>query len=147
MDHHLIALANETLSGLRPCWWMKKLVDVCEYEGRHNGPAFASTDGLLASSPDYDAVFWKYLKIVQEETDLVPSNHVVDVFYSTFCTPRKTSTTRLERAGFGNQFVDQMNRWRTQENSDGRAPRRCMNAHYANALLLMPTIWMGLYVL
>jgi hypothetical protein len=39
-------------------------VDVCEYKGRCNGPAIASADGLLASSPDYDAVFWKYLKIV-----------------------------------------------------------------------------------
>ncbi len=147
VDHHLIALANETLLGLCPRWWMEKLVDVCEYKGRRDGPAFASADGLLASSPEYDAVFRKYLKIVQEETDLVPSNHDMDVFYSTFHTPRKRSTTQLERAGFEHQFVDQMNRWRTQENSDGQAPRRRMNAHYANALLLMPTTWMGSYIL
>jgi hypothetical protein len=100
VDHHLIALANETSLGLRPRWWMEKLVDVCEYKGRRNGPAFASADGLLASSLDYDAVFWKYLKIVQEETDLVPSNHDVDVFYSTFHTPRKTSTTQFGTGRF-----------------------------------------------
>ncbi len=100
VDHHLIVLANETSSGLRPRWWMEKLVEVCDYEGRRDGPAFASANGLLASSPDYDAVFWKYLKIVQEETDLIPSDHDVDLFYSTFRTPRKTSTTRLEQAGF-----------------------------------------------
>ena len=82
-----------------------------------------------------------------EETDLVPLDHDVDLFYLTFRTPRKTATTRIERTGFGHQFVDQMNRWRTQERAEGRAPRRHMNAHYADALLLMPTTWMGLYVL
>ncbi len=109
--------------------------------------AFATPDGLLAVPPDYDAVFRKYLKIVQEEMDLIPGDHDADQLYSsTFQMPQKTSTTRLEWAGFGYQFVDQMNR-RVQEKSEGRAPRRRMNAHYADALLLMPTTWMGLYVL
>jgi len=147
VDHHLITVANETSSGLCPRWWMEKLVEVCEMEGRFDGPAFATADGRLAASPDYDAIFCKYLKVVQEETDLIPGDHDVDALYSTYRTPRKTATTRIERAGFGHQFVDQMNRWRTQERSEGRAPRRRMNAHYADALLLMPTTWMGSYVL
>ena len=53
-----------------------------------------------------------------------------------------TATTRIERAGFGNDFVDKMNRWRAQENAQGRLVRR-----YADALLLMPTTWVGSYVL
>jgi hypothetical protein len=138
VDQHLITVSNKTSSGLCPRWWMEKMVEVCESEGRVDGPAFATLGGLLASSPDYDAFFRKYLKIVQEETDLIPREHDVDLYYSTFCTPRKTATTRIERSGFGHQFVDQMNRWRTQENSEGQPPRRHMNAHYANALLLMP---------
>ncbi len=147
VDHHLITVANETTSGLRPRWWLEKLLAICEMEGRTTGPAFASADGTLASSPDYDAVFRKYLKILQEETDLIPEDHDVDVLYSTFRTLRKTATTRIERSGFGNQFVDQMNRWRPQEKAQGRVARRRMNAHYADALLLMPTTWMGSYVL
>ncbi len=75
---------------------------------------------------------------MQDESDLIPLDHDIDTLYSTFQTPRKTSTTRIKRAGFGHQFVDQMNRWRTQEKSEGRAPRRRMNAHYDVALLLMP---------
>ena len=43
--------------------------------------------------PDYDGVFWKYLEIVQEETDLMPIDHDVYVFYSVFWTPRKMLTT------------------------------------------------------
>jgi len=147
VDHHSITVANKTSSGLCPRWWIEKLLEVCEYEGRFDGPAFATPDGQLASSTDYDAVFRKYLKLVQEETDLVPLDHNVDLFYSTFRTTRKTATTRIERAGFGHQFVDQLNRWRTQERAEGCAPRRRMNAHYADALLLMPTTWMGSYVL
>ena len=147
VDHHLITVANKTSSGLQARWWVEKLLEVCEYKGRFDGPAFASPNGQLASSPDYDAVFRKYLKLVQEETDLVPLDHDVDALYSTFRTPRKTATTRIEQAGFGNQFVDQMNRWRAQERSEGRAPRRRRYAHYADALMLMPTTWMGSYVL
>ena len=147
VDHHLITVANVTTSGLRPRWWMEKLIAVCEREGRYTGPAFATPRGKLASLPDYDAVFRKYLKFVQEDTDLIPGDHDVDIFYSTYRTPRKLATTRIEQAGFGHHFVDLMNRWRTQERSEGRAPRHQMNAHYADALLLMPTTWMGSYVL
>ena len=147
MDHHLITVANVTTSGLRPRWWMEKLIAVCEREGRYTGLAFATPRGKLASLPDYDAVFRKYLKFVQEDTDLIPGDHDVDIFYSTYRTPRKLATTRIEQAGFGHHFVDLMNRWRTQERSEGRAPRHQINAHYADALLLMPTTWMGSYVL
>ncbi len=84
MDHHLIAVENKTSSGLSPRWWMEKLVAVCVDEGRFNGPAFAMPDGLHAVSPDYNAVFRKHLKIVQEETDLIPGNHDAYQLYSTF---------------------------------------------------------------
>ncbi len=56
VDHHLIPVANETTSGLCPRWWIEKLTEVCHLEGRFDGPAFASADGLLASSTDYDAM-------------------------------------------------------------------------------------------
>ncbi len=84
-------------------------------DSRFEGPAFATPDGVLASSPDCDAMFRRYLKKVQEETNLIPDDQDVNMLYSTFRMPRKTATTRIEQAGFGNQFVDQMNRWRPIE--------------------------------
>jgi hypothetical protein len=146
-DHHLITVANETSSGLRPRWWVEKLVEVCESEGRVTGPAFASAEGTLAASTDYDLMFRKYLCLVQDEMDFIPNDHDVDALYSTFRMLCKTATTRIERAGFGNQFVDQLNRWRPQEKAQGCAGWQRMNAHYAEAVLLMPTTWMGSYVL
>jgi hypothetical protein len=36
VDHHLIIVASETISGLRPRWWLEKLANVCESEGRYS---------------------------------------------------------------------------------------------------------------
>ena len=55
--------------------------------------------------------------------------------------------TCLERAGFENKFIDRMNRWRVQEQSKGRFVCRRMNTHYAEAMLLAPTTWLGSYFL
>jgi hypothetical protein len=105
VDQHLISLANESVSGLKTRWWIEKLVSVCEAEGRVHGPAFASAYGVLASSADYNAVFRKYLGQVQDKTDFIPGETDVDAQYSTFRTPRKLLTTRLERAGFGDELL------------------------------------------
>ena len=125
-DHHLIAIASETQSGLEPRWWIEKLVSVCASEGRVHGPAFADEQGQLALSPDYNSTFQGYLARVQAETTWIDKD--VDVFkvYNTYRTLRKTSTTRIERSGFGNDFVDKMNRWRAQEGAQGRLARRRM---------------------
>ena len=61
VDHHLIIVASKTISGLRLYWWLKKLVEVCKSKGKCFGSAFASADGKLASSLDYNALFRKYL--------------------------------------------------------------------------------------
>jgi hypothetical protein len=147
VDHHLIAIASVTQLGLEPRWWVEKLVLVCASEGRVHGPAFADEHGQLASLPDYNSTFQGYLLCVQAETTLIDKD--VDVFkvYNTYRTLWKTSTTRNECSGFGNDFLDKMNRWRAQEGAQGRMVRRRMNVHYADALLLMPTTWVGLYVL
>ena len=74
VDHHLIIVASKTISGLRRWWWLEKLVDVCESEGRSFRSAFASADGRLASSLDYNALFCKYLTQVQDKTSLIPGD-------------------------------------------------------------------------
>ena len=147
VDHHLIAIASATQSGLESRWWVEKLVSVCASEGHVHGPAFADEDGQLALSPDYNSTFQGYLLRVQAKTTLIDKD--VDVFkvYNTYRTLRKTATTRIKCSGFGNEFVDKMNRWRAQESAQGQLVRRRMNAHYVDALLLMPTTWVGSYVL
>ena len=77
VDHHLIAVASESQSGLEPRWWIEKLVQVCESEGRVHGPAFADEHGCLASSPDYNSTFQGYLQCVQSKTIFIDKD--VDV--------------------------------------------------------------------
>ncbi len=146
-DHHLITIANETVSGLEPCWWIEKLVAVCELEGRVHGPTFATPEGILALSVDYNSLFRRYLMQVQEDTNLIPEDQEIESCYSTNRTPQKTTVTHIERAGFGEEFIDRMNRWRTRDQSKGRFIRRRMNTHYAEAMLLAPMTWLGSYFL
>ncbi len=77
----------------------------------------------------------------------MPEDQDVESHYSTNRTLRMTAVTCLEHAGFGNEFINWMNRWRSQEQSKGRFVRRRMNAHYAEAMLLAPTTWLGSYFL
>ncbi len=49
LDHHIITVANKATSGLCSRWWIEKLTEVCQLEGRFE----------LASSTDYDAMFRK----------------------------------------------------------------------------------------
>ncbi len=78
---------------------------------------------------------------------MIPEDQDVEARYLTSRTPCKTAVTRLERAGFGDKFMDRMNRWRAQEQSKGRYVQQRMNAHYTDAMLLAPTTWLGLYFL
>jgi hypothetical protein len=77
----------------------------------------------------------------------MPEDQDLESQYSTNRTPHKTAVTCLEQAGFGDEFVDRMNRWRAQEQSKGHFVRRRMNAHYADAMLLALTTWLGSYFL
>ncbi len=103
IDHHLITIANKTVSGLQPCWWIEKLVLVCEQERRVKGPAFATPDGELALSVDYNSMFQRYLPRVQEETSFILEDQEVETHYLTNRTLRKTVVTRLEPGGVWRQ--------------------------------------------
>jgi hypothetical protein len=73
----------------------------------------------MALSVDYDSVFCQYLKLAQDNTDLIPEDQEVDTHFSTNRTPWKTSV-RLKRAGFGDKTIGGMNRWRAQDQSKGQ---------------------------
>jgi hypothetical protein len=84
---------------------------------------------------------------VQEDMNLIPEDQEIESCYLTNRTPQKTVVTRLERAGFGEEFINRMNRWRAQDQSKGRFVCQRMNTHYAEAMLLAPTTWLGSYFL
>lgn len=141
ISSHLINLASKSMSGLETRWWIEKLIDVSASEGRFSGPAFATPEGKLDESSNYNAGLRKYLKIVQDTTSLIDKDIDVDAFYSTNRTPRKSALTRAKRAGIEKDLQNEMNRWRTVENAKGRRVRFNMRDLYSEACLLMPVTW------
>ena len=147
-DYHMINIASSTTSGLEPRWWIEKLLEVCAAEGRTQGPAFATPQGRLAASMDYDVTFKTYLKKVQvSDPELILPEEDVNQFFSIFRTPRKTAVTRAKRAGIGEPLLSEMNRWSREEGSKNKRVRNTMCAHYSEAVLMMPTTWMYSYAL
>lgn len=51
INHHIMNVTSSTKSGLEPRWWLEKLVEVTESEGRTSGPAFAFADPPVGHSP------------------------------------------------------------------------------------------------
>ena len=122
------------------------MVKVCESEGRYRGPAFTTPDGKLAVPGDYDAVFWEYMTEVQAETELISNDVDVDAWFNLNRTPRRSTITRMKRAGLGKD-AEEMGRWKTVENAKGRRPRFNMRHLYSEACLLMPVTWLCSYFL
>ena len=140
IDHHIINVASESSSGLRPRWWLEKLLQVADEEGRFSGPAFASPQGNLISSMDFDATFRHYLEQVQEKTELIAREEDVHVMFGISRTPRKTATSRAKRAGYDDK-IDEMNRWRKTESAANRRVRLTLQMLYSGAVMMMPTTW------
>ncbi|KAL7545031.1 hypothetical protein ACHAWF_010535 [Thalassiosira exigua] len=148
VDPHVVNVANHTRSGLRPRFWVEKLIQVAAEEGRVSGPAFAMPDGRLADSRGYDERFLLYMERVQaEDNNLISEGEKLRDWYSLFRTPRKTAQTRIVCAGFGESFQKEFSRWKQVERAGTRRVRRGMPDHYAEATLLMPVTWVGSYVL
>lgn len=146
IDHHIINVASETMSGLQPRWWVDKLVEVADMEGRIAGPVFATPGGKLAVSADYDATFRTYLHKVKAETNHIPFEMDVDAMFGISRTPRKTAASRAKRAGYADK-LEEMNRWRKVEIAANRRVRQMMSALYSEAVLLMPVTWRVSYAL
>lgn len=93
-DYHMVIAANVTTSGLEVRWWLEKLVEVCEQEGRKEGPVFLDEDHKLGCLLDYDALltptYCRYLvpsifQLVSFSDDTIVSGHCysrrVHVYY------------------------------------------------------------------
>ena len=146
-DTHLIGVANVTKSGIKIRWWIEQLIRVAKKEKRQFGPAFATPDGRLIPSSEYNAIFLKYLEDIQASTDLIEQKLIVRESFGISRTLRKSAEARVTRAGLPASLQDKMNRWRTIETADGRNPKFQMRDLYAGVLAQMPTTWRYSYAL
>ena len=145
--HHSIVLANESTSGLETRWWVEKLIDVCESEGRTSGPAFETDFGPVFDASEGNALVRQYLREIQlNSPDLFEMSEDLSRF-GVSRTYRKSSESRARRAGIKKEDCQVMNRWKTIEQSKGKRPRQAMVDHYSDARALASLTWRYSYAL
>jgi hypothetical protein len=66
---HMVCLASSTISGIETQWWLEKLVEVREREGKIAGPAFGHLDGAVMSLRELDGFLHFFLEKVQAEDE------------------------------------------------------------------------------
>lgn len=139
--YHSIILPNETMSGLKPRWWIEKLMEVCAEEGRATGYAFAEPDGTPPDVAEYNGLVRDYLKQIQESEPALfdPSEDLTR--YGTSRTYRKASETRARACGVPKDEVEAVNRWKVAEKAGVKKPKRAMVDHYADARGLAALTW------
>jgi hypothetical protein len=145
--YHSIIVANETSSGLRPRFWIERLLEVCKDEGRMSGYAFNNPDGSLASPTEYNALVRHYFTLmIEEDEDLLDPNTEV-VRYGVSRTYRKSSESKARASGIPKDQVETMNRWRRIEKAKGKMPKFDMADHYSDAKQLSTLTWRYSYAL
>lgn len=145
--YHYLTLANETISGLQPRWWIAQLLKVCSEESRSSGYAFNNADGSPPSPTDYNAGVRHYLKQIQDlHPELLDPNEDL-IRYGIARTYRKASENRARRAGIPKEHVEAMCRWQTIEKAKGKQPRFQMVDHYSSADQMGVLMWKYNYAL
>ncbi len=131
---HMICVASDTVSGIPTQWWIEKLLDVREGEGRIDGPAFGHRDNSVMSLRELDGMLHYFFEGIQkdDETMIAAHDNVMEN-YGFFRTFRKTVEGRARAANLESDVQNAMNRWRKIESTRGRMPRFSMVEHYSNA--------------
>lgn len=144
---HSVVLPNVTSSGLEVRWWIEKLLEVCESEGRTSGYAFWRDNKTPPRVMEYNALVRDYLREIQDnKPELFDPEHDLSR-YGTSRTYRKSSENRARRAGIKADDIKVMNRWNVFENAQGRRPRLAMIDHYSDARSLVTITWRYGYAL
>ena len=144
---HMICVSSTTISGIQTRWWIEKLLEVREGEGRREGPAFGHRDNSVMSLRELDGMLHHFLEKIQKEdnTLIAPHDNMIEN-YGFFRTFRKTAEGRARAANLESDVQNAMNRWRKIERVRGRMPRFSMVEHYSNARDLMSVTWRYSYV-
>lgn len=145
--YHSIIVANESSSGLRPRFWLERLLEVCSDEGRLSGYAFNNANGSRPSPTEYNANIRQYFKAIQEEEEGLVDPNIDTIRFGISRTYRKSSESMARAAGIPKDQVETMNRWRKIERAKGKMPQFDMADHYADAKQLSTLTWRYSYAL
>jgi hypothetical protein len=119
---HLIPLASETDSGLKPRVWVGRVLEGYEHLGKSSGWMFRNSRGGPAGQKAFEPEFFDVLRDIQtRRPDLIDGNEDVGEIYGMGRSCRRGYTTHATNVGIRDADIKRLARWRSIENSDGSA--------------------------
>jgi hypothetical protein len=130
--YHMMPLAKETHSGLRPGDWVDRMLVWYSLQGVASGPVFRNKWGDRAKAVDFQsAIFSKLLEIQLDRPDLISPTIDVMAEYGMARSFRRGSDTQALNRKVAQIYIEMNCRWRLVEQAKGKTPRLRMIHHYA----------------
>ena len=132
---HVFSLANKTRSGIRVRGWLKIVVNILMTEGKRKCPAFCDDDGYILTHQQVEGVIHPIIEQLQGSAGLrddLPAGVEVETFYRCDRSFRRGSATTALVDKVKREAIEFVNRWRSFERNEGKAPNIKMLWHYAD---------------
>ena len=140
-NNHLLPLASETSSGLKPRLWIGRAISALARRGITRGPLFRTEKGQPIRAGAMEARFFQRLEYVQEtRPDLISQQVDVGEEYGVSRSFRRGSTTEAGNRGVPASTIEMNNRWRKAERSGASQSSLGMREHYTDVRLALPQL-------
>ena len=139
--YHLMPLAGETKSGLKPRLWIGRAIAALAKEGITRGPLFRTKAGQPIRAGAMEMQFFTRLETVQMlRPDLIPEQVDVCDVYGVSRSFRRGSTTEAGNRGVPANIIEMNNRWRRAERAGTSQASMGMREHYTDVRLSLPQL-------
>ena len=138
----LLALADESKSGLKFRFWVEKLVEVLisEEKDKVAGPAFCTNDGSMYPTKLINEELHHRLNDIQRSNSgLIPGDLSIEERFGTYRSFRIGSNTRALQQKVPTRVVEMIHRWSSVERNRGSKPSFKMMDHYLDMTLTLDT--------
>lgn len=135
---HIIPMAAETRSGLKPLEWVNRLVQEREEQGLVKGWAFLGHKGEQAPMNYFaETILDRLVRIQEVHPDLI--NPGINVFeeFGLAWSFRRGSNSQAQNRQVPADVINWVNRWRTEERAKGKTSASSMRVLYAETKLML----------
>jgi hypothetical protein len=133
---YLLFLSKTTRSnfGCNIGVWLDRLIKVRKQEGRRKGWLFSRKTGARQGEQlemsHFEGDLHEILNEIQNSTNLIAKDIVVEERYSVFRSARRGATTEARNRGVGDEIIEMNNGWRKKERARGKSASLPMIQHY-----------------
>jgi hypothetical protein len=140
---HLLPCVHVTSSGIDLRMWMDLCLLANQEEGRTDGPAMSTQEGLVMSAAEIDEYFHAALiRVLEAQPSLFPPDirtpEDIKAKIQSFRSIRRSSNARAVNQAISKIYVDTVNRWAQQERAGAKKASLALNEYYAQVEELTP---------